>query len=456
MVPPALIKHIPVLKNVWHVDNTFSCVLIIELVVLAGFGFRCYWQRITRRTWKLDFVLVALVLFALFGAYIGLTDALQRRPDNFAPLGQDGLRDAFFYFYSFSLIVAALALPWLGRAIFLRSRMASLAAPLALLCIVALHWRNGFQLNTGVAPVDAYVVNPPARVDLRAPSPAIRFLKSQPGVFRTVGFGEYLFPGYNGVVDLEAICGPDPLMNPYYHELLLSAGVKLDIVWRWIVEKGNLASTLPVYNLLNVRYFLDAPQKTQGSESSLTSLTSLDLNVYRNDTAWPRAFFVDEVRTYDTTNHFLDMVRTAGGRPLAAVQNGDLSGAEPRATTAIPSESNRRVVPARDYRLTNNTTTFTVEAPSAGIAVLTEAYLAEDFIARINGVQTTYFRVNHAFRGVKIPAAGAYVISFSYWPRHFTASLWMAAAGALLLVGWMILVFRESPGASVAGQEADG
>ena len=113
-------------------------------------------------------------------------------------------------------------------------------------------------------------------------------------------------------------------------------------------------------------------------------------------------------------------------------------------------------MPARDYRLTNNTTTFTVEAPSAGIAVLTEAYLAEDFIARINGVQTTYFRVNHAFRGVKIPAAGAYVISFSYWPRHFTASLWMAAAGALLLVGWMILVFRESPGASVAGQEADG
>ena len=70
------------------------------------------------------------------------------------------------------------------------------------------------------------------------------------------------------------------------------------------------------------------------------------------------------------------------------------------------------------------------------MAVLTEAYLTDDFIVRMNGIRGGYFRVNHAFCGVKIPAAGTYVISFSHWPKHFTISLWLA--------GWLLLVYRQN------------
>jgi len=439
VVPSAMIKAVPILNNVWHLDNTFSCALIIELVVLAGFGLRCYFDHCIRGDWQRDFSVLMLVLFALFSAYLGLTNALQRQPNDFAPLVLAG-RDTFFLLYTLSLVVALVALPWLGRMIILRSKMTALAALLAFLCFVGLHWRNGFQLNSGIAQIDGYVVNPTVRIDLHAPSAAITFLKNQSDVFRTAGFGNNFFPGYNAMPGLEAICGPDALINPYYRELLLAGGVKSDMGWRWVVEKADLESTLPVYDLLNVRYFLDAPQSAQRSIPPLTHVTSLDLDVYKNNAAWPRAFFVTDVRVYDNLSEFLQMVRGAGGHPLAAIQKKDVTDASQVTSDFGPFP---RVTVAHDYRLTNNMTTFTVEAPRAGVAVLSESYLPGDFMAQVNGVRTDYFRINYAFRGIKIPAAGTYVISFYYWPKHFTASLLISAGGAVLLVAWLITMFWQ-------------
>jgi len=204
-----------------------------------------------------------------------------------------------------------------------------------------------------------------------------------------------------------------------------------------VVEKGNLGTIIPLHDLLNVRYFLDAPHEPTVPEGSLTNLASLDLAVYKNNTAWPRAFFVDEVRTYDTVGQFLEMIRGDPSRPLAAVQKDDISAATVQVITASGSASGSRIVPARDYRLTNNTTTFVVDAPAPGVVVLTEAYQPGDFIARVNGVRSNYFRINHAFRGIKIPKAGTYIISFSYWPRHFTAALIMFGSGLIVLTLWL-------------------
>jgi hypothetical protein len=445
VVPPQLIERIPMIKNIWHVDNTFSCGLIIELVVLAGFGFKFYLERGIRRGWKMDLTLLTLVLLTIFGSYLGLTHALQRPPNNFAPLAQTGALNAFFYLYCFSLIVALLALPWLVRALVRRSSFAFLVAPFVVLGLICLHWRHGFQLNTGVAQIDDYVVNPAPRLDLRAASRAIDFIESQPGVYRTVGVGGVLFPGFNGIPGLESIYGPDALMNPHYHELLLSAGIKKDWGWRWIVERENLKTALPLYNLLNVRYFLDMLVKDRPAVIE-GSPTRLDLEISQNEGAWPRAFFSEKARSYDRVDEFVQMLRQENSHPFAAIQNGEATGptAEGFASATLDGAASSPVVPAHDYQLTNNTTTFTIDAPAPGVAVLTEAYLAGDFNVRVNGTPATYFRVNHAFRGVTLPAAGKYVISYSYWPKHFTVSLLMAAFGASLLGGWMIVTFRRA------------
>jgi hypothetical protein len=435
-VPAAVIEKIPMVNHIWHIDNTFSCVLLIELTVLAGFGLSCFARCCQRRSWKWDYALLVLALLTLFGAYLGFTRATQRIPNDF-PLPELAAGNRFFCVYTFSLVAALLALPWLIRAIVRRSPYARAAIPLALLCLLCLHWRHGFQLKTGVTQIDDCVVNPPPRIDFGEPSAALDFIKNQPGAFRTVGFGSVLFPGVNGMFGLESIYGPDPLANPYYHELLTAAGVRQEWSWRWIVERSN-PRPRPLYNLLNVRYFLDMPPRPR-PDMTAAERPRFDLDVSQNEGEWPRAFFVDTLQSYDRVEAFLDLLRQADSHPFAAAEAGDASVPAMEPTPAGPAAA----VFAHDYRLTTNATTFTIDAPSPGIAVLTEAYVPGDFRVMLNGARADYFRVNHAFRGVRIPAAGKYIVSYSYWPRHFTFSLVLAAIGLSILAVWLISTFRR-------------
>ena len=431
LVPSVLIEKVPMVKNIWHIDNTFSCVLLIELFVLAGFGLSCFLERCLRREWKVNYVFLVIALLVLFGAWFGFTHASQRTPNDYQ-LPEQATGNRFFVLYSFSIIIGLLALPLLARPIVRRSSFSGVALAMALFCLVLLHWRHGMQLHTGVKQIDDYVVNPPPRVSLGEPSAAVDFIRQQPGVFRSVGFGAIMFPGVNGLYDLESIYGPDPLANPYYHELLTQAGVRQEWSWRWIVEKTN-PKPRPLYNLLNVRYFLDKPAR-QRPDLAAVEPQRFDLDALRNEGEWPRAFFASSVQSYDRVDQFLELLRQADSRPFAAIQSGE---------AAIPtSDQVAPAVPAHDYRVTSNTTTFIIDAPGAGVAVLTEAYVAGDFRVTLNGAPADYFRVNHAFRGLKIPAAGKYIITYSYWPRHFTLSLILSALGALGLIGWLFAIRR--------------
>lgn len=434
VVPRELIGEIPILKNVGHVDNTFSCALIVHLIALAGFGLKRGWERMTAKDWPIDYALTAVGMGVLLSLYFGFTQAHQRVPMFFQPLEQSADTSSFFQYYCLAIIAATLALPWLIRSVVCRSPLAFVAVPLAALCFLAIHWRHGMHLVTHLADVDYYVMNPEVRTNLQARSPALEYIKQREGPFRTVGFGNTFYAGYNTLAGLESIYGTDPLINPYYRELLAAGGVKLIWTWRWMVEKDDLTATLPLYRLLNNRFFLEPPPGT--SKLPLKPHAGLDLMVYEDEAAWPRAFFVDKVDSYGKVEDFVRLMKEGDRQPFAAIQKGT-GGVE--ASLGGP----RHIVAAQNYRLTANQTRFTIQAPGPGVVVLTEAYMPGDFIVKINGRRADYFRVNHAFRGVKIPQAGTYEISFSYWPAHFTASLLMSALGLALLVVWLIVVFRR-------------
>jgi hypothetical protein len=96
----------------------------------------------------------------------------------------------------------------------------------------------------------------------------------------------------------------------------------------------------------------------------------------------------------------------------------------------LPRDYERRqVVPATDYRLTNNTTSFIIHAPRAGVIVLHESYFPGDFRVTVNGKPAGDFRVNHAFKGVVVEASGLYRVTFTYRPRHWTLALTLAGLG---------------------------
>jgi hypothetical protein len=284
---------------------------------------------------------------------------------------------------------------------------------------------------------------PQVRADLKAPSPAIAFIQSPPGdPARTVGFGVNLFPGYNQALLLEGVFGVDPLRNRPYDEL--GHALNIERIWNHVVATPveQAAESKPAFDFLNVRYYLagDArPPRTAG----LQLLGQFDLAVYESRECWPRAFFVDALDHYPDAAALARTIRTGDGRPFAAVQEIDLARL-PAAAAALAQRARtvRQVVPAHDYRLTANTTSFEVQATGPGVVALHEAFLRKDFQVTVNGQPTPYFRVNHAFKGIYVPAAGTYRVTFAYWPSDFSLSLGLAGLGLAGLLAGGIVAWR--------------
>jgi len=301
-------------------------------------------------------------------------------------------------------------------------------------------WRNGEYLTT---PFDRYVFNPKERIELRAHSPAVAFIDRQlrePS--RPIGFGLNLFAGYNEMLGWESILGVDPLRNRDYDELAAALGVRRVRQADQPTPPEQTANYVNGLDLLNVRYYLAAPEPHPPALARLRFLRELDFSIYESPSAWPRAFFTDRIWPYRSVEQLAAQVKAGDRRPFAAVQTG--GDPLPFAAGRFSSElASRQIVPARDYRLTTNTTSFQVEAPAPGVVVLSENYYPDDFRVTVNGRPTRYFRVNHAFKGIYIEKAGCYQIKFDYWPRSLTSSLQLGGVGLLGIFGLGLLAVRR-------------
>jgi hypothetical protein len=419
IVPENVITQIPFVGNVVHIGNTFSVVLIVHLVVLAGFGLQACWERFADKRWPVDMA----ITIAMFGLLLVLYFST-------AP----GYKSLFFVQYGVSLVLAFAAFPLLARHLAQKTTNREIALLLLLVCLVALHWRHGMYLKTWA---DDYVMNPQVRVNLQPESAAIKFIKQEsPEPFRAVGFGENLVPGYNAAAGVESIYGPDALINRFYREFTKLLPLAWQWDWRIIVQEKGLERLKPVYDFLNVKYYLSRPNGKPAELLGLRLGGRFDLDVYQSDTVWPRAFFTNGLSVYKSPSEFARMVLYGDGRPFAAMEDMDLRQAP--SLKALVGVQQREVVPATKYKLTNNTTTFTVTAPGSGIIVLTEAYSKDDFKVTLNGKRMDYFRINHVYKGVKVDAAGAYTVVVAYWPRHFSLLLLISGAGLLiLLIIWL-------------------
>jgi hypothetical protein len=299
-------------------------------------------------------------------------------------------------------------------------------------------------------PFDAYVMNPQNRVPLVADSssPAVNLIKVHDSApFRAVGLRSNFFPGYGGAIGIEQIDAPDPLLNRNYKTLMNASGIKLPFGSSNIgLLDESIGNDLPLLNMLNVRYYLSETSTKTELHPSVRKLGALDLDVFESSAVWPRAFFINELSSYGSEDDFVSLLKRGDGKPFAAVPRIDAetqADLKPLLHESAPS-ADREIVAATGYTLTNNTTNFKVRSPGPGVVVLTEPYVEGDLQVKLNGKPANYFRVNSAFRGVFIPAAGEYDFSFSYWPRHLTVSLWISAVGLALLAGWIGMAWRQS------------
>ena len=456
VVPSSLIRATPFLGNIFHVDNTFSCVLLIQLFVVAGFGLKYCLLQADRQTWRRDLLAAFLVGGVLLGAYAGCLHAAQRTSTTFLAPDHEIPVSRFFCWYVPALVLALLPLPFVLRR--LRSHGPEFATVVLLAgCLFLLHWRNGLQVHT---PLAAYTPVLPNRTDWFARSRVVDYLRAdRTSPFRVFGLSANFYYGYGMVAGLESIHGVDALASGYFGQLEAAATALTQQPFSEKSDLRHLGAAKPFQDLLNIRYFVTEPGDTRLTEPAADSMPTtgvslaaqLDLDVYRNDTVWPRAFFVDRLSRYDGVAEFVASVVAGDGRPFAAVEAEDLRRLPWLAGRFEGTAATRTVVAASDYHLTNSHTAFTVDAPGAGVVVLTEGYYPGDILAKVNGRPTPVFRVNHAFRGLALDGPGRYRISFVYRPPGFTLALWASGLGWLLLAaaGWGLRrAGRETAGTS--------
>jgi hypothetical protein len=243
-----------------------------------------------------------------------------------------------------------------------------------------------------------------------------------------------MVPGFSAALGFETISGPDALMNPAMLQLTDSLGLRRIWDWRIEVKDEDYAARHRALDMLNVRYILDSSLYHGRALPGTKVLKVADFTVLESETAWPRAFFTDTVGVYQDGPDLRRLVEEGDGRPFAA-QPAPLQGM----LRLPPRDFAQRVVrPASQYRLTNNTTSFEIDAPTSGVAVLLEANTPEDILASVDGQPAVCLPIDHAFRGVLITRPGHHLVKFEYWPAVLDSALNLALAGlgALALSFW--------------------
>lgn len=449
LIPPLWIAQLPFLGNVSHIDNSFGVGFVLLLIVLAGVGFAAASTRLARPEGRGDLAIASLLLFALVFPYIAHRQTVQRSTFSYLHWGQTLTYSPFVWGSLLVLLVAAVGFMLVSRRILTRGPSTATVL-VAVTCITVMLWRHGWHAGVGF---EGRVVAPMVRADFHAKSPALAGLradqKAEPS--RAFGFQGNFFPGWNGVYRLEGIHGPDALVNPRFRELIEACGFERIWDWRLYQEFSKFSPLHRFYDVLNVRHYLDYRSNQGLLGAQLTPVFIGDLDVYRSETSWPRAFFTDRLAPYATPKDFAQLIASGDGRPFAAMQSND-----PLFRSEIPTKlAGRTVTPARNYRLTTNTTALEIDAAGPGLVVLTEAWLDRDFRVTLNDRRVDYLRVNHAFKGVVIPAAGSHRIEFTYRPRRFTLSLNLAGLGLILLAGSCYLVRRAERSAAASASSAE-
>jgi len=385
-----------------------------------------------------------MMLFVLVLGYVGCLHAVDRvvTAGGSSDLASSIRVDKFVWRYLAGLLMALGALGFIARRALVRGKALWPEKIGIALCVAAFIWRP--VLHTGTGKVQ-YSVRAGPRVDFHAESASVRFVQGQVGSepARAIGLNRYFFPGWTAVYRLEGIAGPDALMNRCYHELERLSPLLGEWDWRYYLTDDVFAAARPFLDFLNVRYYFVPRGDRAASSAGLTLAKSADLDVYESPTVWPRAFFTDRLGVYETPKQFMQQILKGDGRAFAAVQASELA-ANPGLAAFRKESAGRVIVPAENFRLTENTTLFDIRAPGQGIVVLTETLWPGYSSLELDGRATKPIRVNHAFQGVLITTAGTHTLKFSYRPPRFGVAVRLAALGFALFLASGLAVWKWS------------
>ena len=419
-LPESLLVSIPLMQSIQHLGNTFCVAAITPVLVLAGFGASDF---LSAKPWKQRWLVLAtisvlLVMLAHWAGLWFLQASAIAKIDRSQIVAMGALGGFLIVLAGFlgSLLLCSndrrLRWPWYAAG----------------LCMATLFLRHGMHTQTGFQSVDRQLMNAFRRADFTVPSDAVSFItstfKQSDEPSRVIGEGTVLFPGFNIRYLIEGVVPVEALRNRFmvrFLEVLDYPGMQLE--WLKLIASSQLESRATMLDMLNVGYVLAMPETHM--PPSLTLVHSADLHIWKRPSSWPRAFFTTTILPASSDREFAELVAQTAP-PFAIVAAEDL-----QKTPETVAGSSR---PAREYVLTTNSTTFTVDADGPGMIVLHEAYYAGDFAALVNGRPCDYIKVNGFFKGLPVASKGTYCVTFTYRPEKLGLAIGMALVGVSICV----------------------
>lgn len=186
----------------------------------------------------------------------------------------------------------------------------------------------------------------------------------------------------------------------------------------------------PILDMLGVRYLIF---RGNPSKDARPYLNEKGYWVAENSAALPRAFVPKRVEVLPTGQPTLDRLTRMDFNPreVAFVSNA----------IDVPATAVGRADETDDGP---NAVVVNAHMETPGLLVLADQW-HEGWSATVNGVPAEVLRVNHALRGVKLPA-GESTVRFQYRPPSLTRGLWLASLGGVCLVVWCGYVVRRRGG----------
>jgi hypothetical protein len=330
----------------------------------------------------------------------------------------------------------------------------------------ALLWalsRRGWSVSLlagALAGYAAVIVLPssglPRQANLDAPPPFMIWLKTAAGDdYRAFG----ITPDYSSIGAIQDIGAVGPLAPPSFERFVSAVSpLKLAEFFRGssTFELTNLPEApfslatdypvaKPILDWFGVRYVvLDRGSFNPTGRTDDQVLLSADpsvrpvyedsaVRILESSQAQSKALFSSAVQVYAGEDAIMAVLQAnpaaiQGALMIEAGAAPALAQNPPQATTTFP-------VPVESYR--PNAVRLSVDAPSAGILVLKDAYMP-GWRAALNGSSASVIRVNAMARGVVLPGPGRYAVQFDYVPDSFVAGVWLSGAIAVLLLAVML------------------
>jgi hypothetical protein len=240
------------------------------------------------------------------------------------------------------------------------------------------------------------------------PSTAVTsFLQDQKGVFRVMSADSKIFPpNFSIMYKIQTLDGYDPLYLLRYGEFMAATARNIPDINppfgfnRIITPQDSLSRNI---DLMGVKYVLALKASPLENSKLKQVFTDGVVNIYENDMAFPRAFFVNT--TYlanskqEAINALFDLNYPLNKRAtVEGVQNKKL----------FKSNWDLGEIQILEYQ--DNKITLRTKNPGEGFLVLTDSFYP-NWHARIDGKMTQIYLTDYNFRGIITPK-GEHTVEF--------------------------------------------